>query len=715
MDEVLNFMLEESDEDSNKDIDLGYSDFSNDEDNNLIEFEVENIMTSTNIQRKVKNTIKNINNVDKLEAAVPFSNSILPLFNDTDSESSAASSTSDSEIETFVTYKKSPRTRGGGTRRVRVRGGIGIKCNKVISVESVTDSMHITHREAITDDAAFNVNILNNGVQGSIHNHRRGRVCSRGKGRNRSQKPPLSTWGKVNTDVLVNLMDFSELFQEGLNVRMGQNPTSLDFFELYFPVELVTLLVEETNWYARQFFAANPDNSSIWEETNVAEIKTFIAVILLMGIIYKPKLSMYWSKDELYNTPIFSEIINPNRFSMLLKFFHFNNNEDENYDETDDNRDRLYKVRPVINILRNRFKTVYNPGKNLSVDESLVLYKGHLHFRQYIKTKRARFGIKLYELATSEGITLDFLVYCGKGMFADDDINDQMPSSARIPSVLMEPFIGKGHTLYTDNYYTCTTLAKYFLDNKTHLCGTIRSNRFNYSKDILIEVLKKGDAVFYKNNDANSQMLACKFRASKDKASGKQKVVYMLSTCHQPFMRIIKNTRGLNIQKPICVKEYNSHMGGVDRVDQQLQSLNLLRKTYKWYRKLAFRLISQGILNSHKIFVKYTCHKSTTFLDFLHDTIKLTFLSSPKLNKTLVPDDTIHRLTGRHFPGTKQPSHDATDRRPSKLCRVCYARGIFNNNGKPLKTVHVCKTCPGEPGLHIDSCFEIYHTVLDLV
>nr|XP_047137925.1 piggyBac transposable element-derived protein 4-like [Hydra vulgaris] len=366
----------------------------------------------------------------------------------------------------------------------------------------------------------------------------RGRVPSCNKVRNSSQKLPLSTWEKVNKDVPSNLMDFPELFQEGLNVRMGKNPTCLDFFELYFPDELITLLVAETNRYARQFFAANPDNSSLWEETNVAEIKTFIAVILLMGVIYKPKLIMYWSKDALYNTPIFSEVISRNRFNILLKFFHFNNNEDENYDATDENRDHLHK--------------------------------------EYIKTKGAHFRIKLYELATSEGITLDFHVYCGKGMFADDDINDQMPSSARIPSVLMEPFVGQGHTLYADNYYTSTTLAKYFLDNKTHLCGTVRSNRYNYSKDILNEVLEKGDAFFYKNNDANSQMLACKFLSLKDKASGKQKVVYMLSACHQPSMRLIENTRGINIQKPICVKEYNSHMGGADLFDQQLQSLPLL-------------------------------------------------------------------------------------------------------------------------------------------
>ena len=107
---------------------------------------------------------------------------------------------------------------------------------------------------------------------------------------------------------------------------------------------------------------------------------------------------------------------------------------------------------------------MYNPGQNLSVDESLVLFKGRLKSRQYIKTKRPPFGIKLYELRTSEGITLDFMVYYGKGMFTDDSLNSDMPATERIPAVLMENYLGKGHTLNTDNFSTRPTLASYFFE-----------------------------------------------------------------------------------------------------------------------------------------------------------------------------------------------------------------------------------------------------------
>ena len=56
---------------------------------------------------------------------------------------------------------------------------------------------------------------------------------------------------------------------------------------------------------------------------------------------------------------------------------------------------------------------MYYLGKKLSIGKSLVLFKGRLNFKQYIKTKRARFGIKLFQLCTSDGIILDYIIYHG--------------------------------------------------------------------------------------------------------------------------------------------------------------------------------------------------------------------------------------------------------------------------------------------------------------
>ena len=173
-------------------------------------------------------------------------------------------------------------------------------------------------------------------------------------------------------------------------------------------------------------------------------------------------------------------------------------------------------------------------------------------------------------------------------------------------------------------------------------------------------------------------MIATKYRAHKDKTSGKEKVVFMLSTCHQPNMEKVDafHNQQLDVYKPASIKAYNVHMGGVDRVDQQLHNLQCLRKSYKWYRKLALRLIAQMALNAHKV------HKKTTgfnlsLLDFVKACIQLLKSSLPALppNEAGIPDDTHYRLTGQQFPSVKVAREGASNQRPAKACRVCYARG----------------------------------------
>ena len=175
-------------------------------------------------------------------------------------------------------------------------------------------------------------------------------------------------------------------------------------------------------------------------------------------------------------------------------------------------------------------------------------------------------------------------------MFTDDAPNSDIPTTERIPAVLMSEYLGKGHILFTDNYYTSPTLASFFLKNNTHLVGTIRSNRYNFPKVLIAMPLEKAKARFFCQeedpaNPINDPMIVIKYRAHKDKAGGKQKIVFMLTTCHQPIMERIKPDS--DVLKPVAIKAYNKHMRGVDRVDQRLHILQVMRKTYKWHRKLA--------------------------------------------------------------------------------------------------------------------------------
>ena len=209
-------------------------------------------------------------------------------------------------------------------------------------------------------------------------------------------------------------------------------------------------------------------------------------------------------------------------------------------------------------------------------------------------------------------------------------------------------------------------------------------------------------------------MVACKYCANQDQSGNKQKVAYVLSSYYNPLMIDTGKTdkSGNSIIKLSIIKHYNTHMGGVDRVDQQLHGIQVLQKTYPWYKKLAFHLIRQCSLNAQKVYAHDT-GSNITFLDFLLSNIKLTFLLTTDIpiNPCVAVGEDVERLTGRHFPSLVPAGNPETKDRPHKRCRVCYARGKRTAKGHHFKTIYVCKFCPSKPGLHPNECFQVCHIV----
>lgn len=112
----------------------------------------------------------------------------------------------------------------------------------------------------------------------------------------------------------------------------------------------------------------------------------------------------YWTTSFLLSTPAFGNIISQDRFLLLLRLLHFNDNLNQI------KGDRLHKVRPIIESLKKKFKTIFKPNQKLYIDESIVEWKGRLSFKQYIPSKRHRFGIKMFILCDcASGYLLDSL------------------------------------------------------------------------------------------------------------------------------------------------------------------------------------------------------------------------------------------------------------------------------------------------------------------
>ena len=147
-------------------------------------------------------------------------------------------------------------------------------------------------------------------------------------------------------------------------------------------------------------------------------------------------------------------------------------------------------------------------------------------------------------------------------------------------------------------------------------------------------------------------LLAVKFRSQHDKSNKKPKLVYLLTTSHANAIAACskKDKDGNAIMKPARVLDYNRCMGGVDLVDQQLDSLLVIRKTYKLYKKVVFRVLLQCMLSTHKLMQREGGKQD--FLKFTHDVVTQMLSVSPRLHRTMSDSglNSIARLTGRnHF------------------------------------------------------------------
>lgn len=95
--------------------------------------------------------------------------------------------------------------------------------------------------------------------------------------------------------------------------------------------EFADLVVTETNRYAQQCLS-RPASSRLdeWIATDKNEIKRFFRLIMWMGIVKLPEISLYWSKDPAYSHTLPRSIMSRNRFEVFLRMLHFNDNDKEN-------------------------------------------------------------------------------------------------------------------------------------------------------------------------------------------------------------------------------------------------------------------------------------------------------------------------------------------------------------------------------------------------
>lgn len=199
-----------------------------------------------------------------------------------------------------------------------------------------------------------------------------------------------------------------------------------------------------------------------------------------------------------------------------------------------------------------------------------------------MKNKRHRYSIKLYELCEPNGIVLRVKIYAGRY----DDLSGRNHAS-NVVLALMDGFLNSGYELYMDNYYNSVGLAKSLTSKSTYVCGTLRFDRKGNPENLVKKKLNQGDSEWLRSGS----IMVNKWKDKRD--------VLTIFNMHKGEMVQVQNKNEKIATKPDTVRDYTLGMAAIDRSDQRMSYYSFLRKTIRWYKKIALHYLEIFLHNVH--------------------------------------------------------------------------------------------------------------------
>lgn len=171
----------------------------------------------------------------------------------------------------------------------------------------------------------------------------------------------------------------------------------LEMFKNLFTPNLAIIIIAETNRYAKsitnKWNDEHPDSvQKVWKELTSTELNAFVGLLLAAGMTHNnmQNAKFLWKPDGL---PIFRATMSYKRFVAISRYIRFDNSRSREFRQR---TDKAAAIRDIWNILNENLTHNYEPHENITIDEQLFPYRGRTKFTQYIPSKPAKYGIKVW-------------------------------------------------------------------------------------------------------------------------------------------------------------------------------------------------------------------------------------------------------------------------------------------------------------------------------
>jgi hypothetical protein len=179
------------------------------------------------------------------------------------------------------------------------------------------------------------------------------------------------------------------------------NLTPIETFQKFIDIQIIQLVVENTNSYAARHRESNSlPQTRRWKPTTNGEIYRYIGVWLYMSMHHEALRQAYWSQ-----THQLGRYLPLQRFEQLHRYFSAR---DEAVYPQQQWETFAYKVEPIATILRQNCLANWSPGTHITIDEAIIAFRGRTIHKIKMKNKPIDEGYKIWMVA-QHGYTLAWL------------------------------------------------------------------------------------------------------------------------------------------------------------------------------------------------------------------------------------------------------------------------------------------------------------------
>lgn len=345
-------------------------------------------------------------------------------------------------------------------------------------------------------------------------------------------------------------------------------------WDLIFDKTVIEIITNHTNEEISRR-TANIKNETYHKPTDILEIKAFLGLLYLAGVLKSSGLNTSELWSEAFGNGIFRATMSQCRFKFLAASLRF---DDKNTRPQRRQADKFAHIRQIFDVYVANCKKYYSPYEYCTIDEQMLSFRGRCSFVVYNPMKPDKYGIKIVQINDARtSYMFNAIPYVG-------EIKDRLKNES-VPTYyvrnLSEPIFNTNRNVTTDNWFTSIEAADMLKSNNLTLLGTIRKNKREIPP-LFLKPQEEGMAVFAFSNEKTLVSYTPK----------KKKVVLMLSTMHHD------DKIDLTTGKPDVIVMYNETKGGTDVFDKLCKSYTTCRKTARWPMRVFFGMLDGSGINA---------------------------------------------------------------------------------------------------------------------